>query len=61
LPESGTAAPQRFGPDFLGTYFRSGLYPLPLLFIPSAEVAGVHEVVAADVSAFARCTALGPE
>ena len=38
------------GLNFLDTYFRAGLYPLPLPFIPGAEAAGVIETVGADVT-----------
>jgi NADPH:quinone reductase len=41
------------GLNFLDTYFRTGLYPLPLPFIPGAEAAGVIETVGAGVSGFA--------
>ncbi len=42
------------GLNFLDTYFRSGLYPLPLPFIPGAEAAGVIEAVGSDVVGFSR-------
>jgi NADPH2:quinone reductase len=42
------------GLNFLDTYFRAGLYPLPLPFIPGAEAAGVIEAVGADVSGLSR-------
>ncbi len=40
------------GLNFLDTYFRSGLYPLPLPFTPGAEAAGVVEAVGSEVSEF---------
>ncbi|MDB5899708.1 MAG: Alcohol dehydrogenase zinc-binding domain protein [Ramlibacter sp.] len=39
------------GLNFLDTYFRSGLYPVPLPFVPGAEAAGVVEAVGAGVTA----------
>lgn len=42
------------GLNFLDTYFRSGLYPLPLPFTPGAEAAGVIEAVGSEVSEFSR-------
>ncbi|KQT09787.1 quinone oxidoreductase [Ramlibacter sp. Leaf400] len=39
------------GLNFLDTYFRSGLYPVPLPFVPGAEAAGVVEAVGPGVSA----------
>lgn len=42
------------GLNFLDTYFRAGLYPLPLPFTPGAEAAGVIEAVGADVTDFSR-------
>jgi NADPH2:quinone reductase len=38
------------GLNFLDTYFRSGLYPHPLPFVPGAEAAGVVEAVAPGVT-----------
>ncbi len=40
------------GLNFLDTYFRSGLYPLPLPFIPGAEAAGVVEAVGENAGDF---------
>jgi NADPH2:quinone reductase len=37
------------GLNFLDTYFRSGLYPVPLPFVPGAEAAGVVEAVGPGV------------
>jgi NADPH2:quinone reductase len=39
------------GLNFLDTYFRSGLYPTALPFVPGAEAAGVVEAVGPGVSA----------
>ena len=39
------------GLNFIDTYHRSGLYPLPLPFIPGAEGAGVVEAVGEGVTA----------
>ena len=38
------------GLNFLDTYFRSGLYPHPLPFVPGAEAAGVIEALGENVS-----------
>lgn len=38
------------GLNFLDTYFRSGLYPMPLPFVPGAEAAGVVEAVGVGVT-----------
>jgi NADPH2:quinone reductase len=38
------------GVNFIDVYQRSGLYPLPLPFIPGSEAAGVVEAVGAGVS-----------
>lgn len=39
------------GLNFLDTYFRSGLYPMPLPFVPGAEAAGVVEAIGEGVTA----------
>jgi NADPH2:quinone reductase len=41
------------GVNFIDTYHRSGLYPVPLPFVPGSEGAGVVEAVGDGVSAFA--------
>ena len=38
------------GVNFVEVYHRSGLYPLPLPFIPGSEAAGIVEQVAEDVT-----------
>lgn len=40
------------GLNFIDTYHRSGLYPVPLPFIPGTEVAGEVDAVGEGVSAF---------
>lgn len=39
------------GLNFLDTYFRSGLYPTPLPFVPGAEAAGIVEAVGSGAGA----------
>lgn len=41
------------GVNFIDTYFRSGLYPAPMPFVPGAEAAGVVEAVGPGVTTFA--------
>ncbi|MFV0308270.1 MAG: quinone oxidoreductase family protein [Desertimonas sp.] len=41
------------GVNFIDTYHRGGLYPVPLPFVPGSEGAGVIVGVGADVDAFA--------
>ena len=41
------------GVNFIDTYQRSGLYPMPLPFTPGNEAAGVVEAVGGGVSGFA--------
>ena len=40
---------ERVGVNFIDTYHRTGLYPLPLPFVPGVEGAGVVEAVGPDV------------
>lgn len=42
---------EAIGVNFIDTYFRSGLYPRPLPFIPGEEVCGTIAAVGADVAA----------
>ena len=42
------------GVNFLDIYHRTGLYKLPLPFIPGSEAAGIVEEVAADVTEFKK-------
>jgi NADPH2:quinone reductase len=41
---------ERIGVNFIDTYHRSGLYPLPLPFVPGVEAAGVVESIGPDVA-----------
>ena len=36
---------ERIGVNFIDTYHRTGLYPLPLPFVPGVEAAGVVESI----------------
>jgi NADPH2:quinone reductase len=51
-PKSGEALVriQAIGLNYIDIYHRTGLYPLPLPFIPGSEAAGVVESIATDVS-----------
>ena len=40
---------ERIGVNFIDTYHRTGLYPLPLPFVPGLEAAGVVEAVGPDL------------
>ncbi len=40
---------ERIGVNFIDTYHRTGLYPLPLPFVPGVEAAGVVEAIGPDV------------
>jgi len=42
------------GLNFLDTYFRSGLYPTPLPFVPGAEAAGVVDELGEGVTTFRK-------
>jgi NADPH2:quinone reductase len=44
---------EAIGINFIDTYFRSGLYPAKLPFVPGQEAAGVIEAVGPGVSGFA--------
>ena len=39
----------RIGVNFIDTYHRTGLYPLPLPFVPGVEAAGVVEAIGTEV------------
>lgn len=41
---------ERIGVNFIDTYHRTGLYPLPLPFVPGVEAAGIVESIGADVA-----------
>ncbi len=41
---------ERIGVNFIDTYHRTGLYPLPLPFVPGVEAAGVVEAIGPDVN-----------
>jgi NADPH:quinone reductase len=41
---------ERIGVNFIDTYHRTGLYPLPLPFVPGVEAAGVVEAIGRDVA-----------
>ncbi|TQC49312.1 quinone oxidoreductase [Rhodococcus sp. WS4] len=41
------------GINFIDTYFRTGLYPRPLPYVPGDEGSGVVEAVGSDVTGFA--------
>jgi NADPH2:quinone reductase len=43
---------QAIGLNFIDIYFRTGLYPLPLPFVPGSEAAGVVEAVGEGVADF---------
>lgn len=53
-PEPGpgevVVAPAAIGVNYIDTYHRSGLYPLPLPFVPGLEHAGTVTAVGADVA-----------
>lgn len=44
---------EAIGVNFIDTYFRTGLYPHPLPFVPGSEVGGTVAAVGPDVTAFA--------
>ncbi len=44
---------EAIGVNFIDTYKRAGLYPVPLPFTPGEEAAGTIEAVGAEVSGFA--------
>ncbi len=44
---------EAIGVNFIDTYFRTGVYPHPLPFIPGLEVCGIVTAVGADVTGFA--------
>lgn len=41
---------ERIGVNFIDTYHRTGLYPLPLPFVPGVEAAGVVETIGEGVT-----------
>ncbi|MBI3213647.1 MAG: quinone oxidoreductase [Mycobacterium sp.] len=43
---------EAIGVNFIDTYFRTGMYPHPLPFIPGCEVCGIVEAVGEDVTGF---------
>ena len=53
-PEKGqvTVRTRSIGVNFIDIYMRSGLYPMPLPFIPGGEMCGVVESVGAGVTEF---------
>jgi NADPH2:quinone reductase len=44
---------EAIGVNFIDVYHRTGLYPLPLPFIPGSEAAGVVEAIGPDVTGIA--------
>ena len=51
---------EAIGLNFIEIYFRQGLYPSPLPFIPGSEAAGSSRASAPRSKAFASATASSP-
>ena len=49
-PREARVRVEAAGLNFLDTYHRTGLYPVPLPFIPGSEAAGVVDAVGAEVA-----------
>lgn len=49
-PGEALVRTEAIGVNFIDVYHRTGLYPLPLPFIPGSEAAGVIEAVGSDVT-----------
>jgi len=49
-PDQARLRLERIGVNFIDTYHRTGLYPLPLPFVPGVEAAGVVESIGSEVA-----------